>query len=360
MVQALLDKEPSVTKLLISVIPRPAAEAAREAIVQATKQLRDAIPYSAAPSAAAATTTRSQYAGVGIGGRAGAFDSNTASSSTSSVLGLTPGTGGFGALSLNIGTSGVDFGFGSPAPSTSREGAAGQRDAYVLSRLRPAIQAFVSTVHAYLPYFSLIPAPISLSSLQNKSTSSLAPGKPGETQAHPDETFVVLASLTNSILSLPSKVVTALNEQSTLPDRLIKEWKAWLDYLDEFVNVKGEMFSRDQARSWIHALDSFAQGNTVASSTAPGFGSSFAYGGSVGFGFGGSSSYAGSAWGTTASSGVGNWGSGGSLNDLSNNSTTPAHNLPELKNVRDEWVKRVGWLVGRQPPALGFEAMDEL
>jgi hypothetical protein len=355
MVQALLDKEPSVTKLLISVIPRPAAEAAREAIVQATKQLRDAIPYSAAQPAAPATT-RSQYAGVG--GRVGAFESNTASS-TSSVLGLTPGTSGFGALSLNIGTSGVDFGFGSPAPSTSREGAAGQRDAYVLSRLRPAIQAFVSTVHAYLPYFSLIPAPISLSSLQNKSTSSLAPGK-SETQAHPDETFVVLASLTNSILSLPPKVVTALNEQSTLPDRLIKEWKAWLDYLDESVNVKGEMFSRDQARSWIHALDSFAQGNTVASSTAPGFGSSFAYGGSVGFGFGGSSSYTGSGWSTTTSSGVGSWGSGSSSNDLSNNSTPPAHSLPELKNVRDEWIKRVGWLVGRQPPALGFEAMDEL
>jgi hypothetical protein len=348
MVQALLDKEPSITRLLISVIPRPAAEAAREAIVQATKQLRDAIPYSAAQPAAPATT-RSQY--VGIGGRASAFESNTTASSTSSVLGLNPGTSGFGALALNTGTGGVDFGFGSPAPSKSREGAAaGQRDAYVLSRLRPAIQAFVSTVHAYLPYFSLIPAPISLSSLQNKATS---PGKSGETQAHPDETFVVLASLTNSILTLPSKVVTALNEQSTLPDRLTKEWKAWLDYLDESVNVKGEMFSRDQARSWIHALDSFAQGNTVASSTAPGFGSSFAYGGSVGFGFGGSSSYAGSGWGPTGSSGVGSWGTG-------NSSTVPAHNLPELKNVRDEWVKRVGWLVGRQPPAAGFEAMDEL
>lgn len=355
MVQALLDKEPSITKLLISVIPRPSAEAAREAIVEATKQLRDAIPYSAAQSAAA-TTTRSLYAGVG--GRAGAFGSNAASS-TSSALGLTSGTDGFGALSLNTGTSGVDygFGFGSPVPSTFSQGGAGQRDAYVLSRLRPAIQSFVSTVHAYLPYFSMIPAPVSLSSLNNK----LAPTKSEETKPHPDEAFTVLATLTNSILSLPSKVVAALNEQSTLPERLIKEWKAWVDELDKSVNGTGEMYSRDQASSWINALDSFAMGNTVASSTAPGFGSSFAYSGSAGFGFGGSSSYASSGWGVSGSSGVGGWGSGApSSNNLSNNSTSATHNLPDLKNVRDEWVKRVGWLVGRQPPVLGFEAMDEL
>lgn len=358
MVQALLEKEPSITKLLISVIPRPSAEAAREAIVQATKQLRDAIPYSAAQSAASAA--RPQYAGVG--GRTLGTAHVPAASSTSSALGLTTGVSGFGALSLDTGSNGTDFNFGSSAPSTSAgTNSASQRDAYVMSRLRPAIQAFTSTVHAYLPYFSLIPAPVSLSSLQRKpSGSSLVSSKPNDQQPHPDETFIFLASLTNSILSLPSKVVSALNEQSSFPDRLMKEWKAWLDHLDVAVNTKGEMFSGDQARSWIHALDSFAMGNTVSTSTAPGFGSSFAYGGSsgfgAGFGFGGPSAPT-SGWGT--SSGAGGWGNASSTTNMSSR-ICPTNNLPELKNLRDAWVEKVGWLVGRQPPVPGFEAMDEI
>jgi hypothetical protein len=195
----------------------------------------------------------------------------------------------------------------------------------------------------------MIPAPVSLASLQAKVKPEEASQPP-----HPDETFAVLASLTNSLLSLPSKVVQALNEHSGLSERLMKEWKAWLDLLDESVNNKGDMFSGDQARCWIAALDAFAAGNTFASASGPGVSGGFGYGGFSGTGMGYGSSM---GWGT-ATPAVGGWGSAGIQN--ANSASTPTNNLPEMRAFRDAWVAKVGWLVGRQPPVLGFEAMDEL
>lgn len=192
----------------------------------------------------------------------------------------------------------------------------------------------------------MIPAPVSLASLQQAKPKSEddTPQYP-----HPDETFAVLASLTNSLISLPAKVVHALNEQSGLPERLSKEWKAWLDLLDENVNNKGEMFSGDQARCWIAALDAFATGNTFASASGPGVSGGFGYGG-TGMGM---MTY---GWGA-APPAMGGWGNASA-------SVTPVaattNNVPEMRAFRDAWVEKVGWLVGRQPPALGFEAMDEL
>jgi hypothetical protein len=367
MIQALLEKDPSVTKLLISVIPRPSADAACEAIRAATKKLRDSVPYSAAPPAAS-STMRAQYAGSS-GGRASPVSdaNNAAAASTSastgtSTLGLNIGNFGFGSLSLNSSAIGLDFGFGSPSsslPSTPPINAvqSSQRDAYVLSRLRPAIQEFISTVHAYLPYYSLLPSPTTLSALQNKASSS----EKAEEKPHPNETFMVLASLTNSIISLPSKVIIALNENSSLLERLMKEWEAWLTYLDDAVNVKGEMFSGDQARSWINALDAFSMGVASSSSSGFGFGGNTGFGsfGAASIGFGGSMSGV-SGWrAPSSSSSLGGW---GALAPTPNPSVTPelSHNLPEIKKFRDEWINRVGWLVGRQPPVGGFEAMDEL
>ena len=192
----------------------------------------------------------------------------------------------------------------------------------------------------------MIPAPVSLASLQQTKPKS----EEGTTQyPHPDETFAVLASLTNSIISLPAKVVHALNEQSGLPERLLKEWKSWLDLLDESVNNKGDMFSGDQARCWIAALDAFAAGNTFASASGPGVSGGFGYGG-----FSGTSSM-GYGWGGTLPV-VGGWG----VNVAPAAPIPTANNIPEMRAFRDAWVEKVGWLVGRQPPALGFEAMDEL
>ncbi|KAG8827966.1 hypothetical protein FRC17_007651 [Serendipita sp. 399] len=210
MVQALLEKEPSLTKLLISVIPRPTIDAAREAIVTASKKLRDSIPYSAASSAIASV----------------------------------------------------------PASTTART-----------------------------PYSS-----------------------------------------------------GGRNSPSMIGSRLMKEWNAWLDHLDEAVNKTGEMFSGEQARSWIHALDAFAAGGTLSYSSGPGIS------GSIGFGAlsgpGPSMSWGG--WGSASFSG--GW---GSFAPSMPRTAPPANNLPEMKDFRDLWVQKVGWLVGRQPPIPGFEAMDE-
>ncbi|CAG7850325.1 SubName: Full=Uncharacterized protein {ECO:0000313/EMBL:CCA70924.1} [Serendipita indica DSM 11827] len=324
MIQTLLEKDPSVTKLLISVIPRPSADMAREAIVQATKKLRDAVPYSAASSARSNGGASTSASALGLTSAGGNSLGLSASGSTSL---------GFGALSLGSSTIGLDFGFGPSAatPSANSAVSSGQRDAYVLDRLRPAIQDFLSTVHAYLPYFSLTVTPVTLSSLQDKPKPTLPPKE----QPHPNETFIVLSSLTNGLISLPPKAIAALKEQSTLVEKVVKEWEAWLDHLDTAVNQNGEMFSGEQARSWIQALDSFAAG-TAASS--------------VGFGVSSSSSFGG--WGSSSSS-LG-WGMSSKSASLSES------NVPEMKGIRDAWVRRVGWLVGRQPPVAGFDAMDEL
>jgi hypothetical protein len=196
----------------------------------------------------------------------------------------------------------------------------------------------------------MIPAPVSLASLQAKVKSE----EENPQGPHPEETFAVLASLTNSLVSLPSTVVQALNEHSGLPERLMKEWKAWLDMLDESVNKKGDMFSGDQARCWIAALDTFAAGNTFASASRPGISGGFGYSGFSGAGMG-----YGSSMGWSATPAVGGWGSA-SIQSTSSTVSTPANNMPEMRAFRDLWVEKVGWLVGRQPPAVGFEAMDEL
>ena len=329
MIQALLEREPSVTKLLMSVIPRPSAETAREAIVQATKKLRDAVPYSAASSVQRANGASTSTSALGLTSAGG--NSLGLSSSGSASL-------GFGTLSLGSSAIGLDFGFGGSTtttttqPSASSAGSSGQRDAYVLSRLRPAIQDFLSTVHAYLPYFSLTVAPVTLSSLQDKPKPAL----PLKEQPHPNETFIVLSSLTNGLVSLPPNAIAALKEQSTLIEKVVKEWEAWLDHLDTAVNQNGEMFSGEQAKSWIQALDSFAAG-TTASSGAFGVPSSSAFGG----------------WGSSSSSSFG-WGMSSKPTGASES------NVPEMKRIRDAWVRRVGWLVGRQPPFAGIDAMDEL
>lgn len=69
--------------------------------------------------------------------------------------------------------------------------------------------------------------------------------------------------------------------------RLLEEWKAWVDRVDEVVNREGGMFGQEEVRNWERGLDDFA--------AAKGYG------------------------------------------------------LEAMKEVRDRWVLKVGWLVGRQP-----------
>lgn len=73
----------------------------------------------------------------------------------------------------------------------------------------------------------------------------------------------------------------------TLFPRVLEEWNAWLEKVDDVVNRQGGMFGRETVESWERGLDGFAD--------AKGF------------------------------EGAG-----------------------MMRNVRDKWVQRVGWLVGRK------------
>lgn len=98
---SLITSQPHLKPVVLALIPRPTLETALQALQDAARKLRDAYPYSQAPTFAASTS--------------------------------------FG------------FGFGSPAPAPKPSG---MRDEYVLSRLRPPIAEFVSTAFSYLSYFS--------------------------------------------------------------------------------------------------------------------------------------------------------------------------------------------------------------
>lgn len=163
------------------------------------------------------------------------------------------------------------------------------REEYILSRLRPHVQDFVSACFSYLPYFSYSES----TSLAEPGTAHPAPHVQSHASAlqsqhkdksHPSETFLLLQALTSHIILQPPLTQSALLPQ--LLPRLLSEWKAWVDRVDHVVNREGGMFGHETVRSWERGLDDLAQAK----------------------------------------------GSG----------------LEAMRDVRDQWVSRVGWLVGRQ------------
>jgi hypothetical protein len=81
--------------------------------------------------------------------------------------------------------------------------------------------------------------------------------------------------------------------QLLLP-RLVGEWHSWVDNIDTIVNKEGRMFGSETVRGWERVLDELAGTRAVEISTA-------------------------------------------------------------MRPVRDKWVAKVGWLLGRHAP----QAMDE-
>ncbi|RDB29267.1 Tethering factor for nuclear proteasome STS1 [Hypsizygus marmoreus] len=184
------------------------------------------------------------------------------------------------------------FGFGKPsvAHNISAFGQAnhtnnsgGMRDSYILSRLRPYITEFVAACVSYLPYFSCLPAPTA-SSPSAPTTQSTALQSLHKDKLHPSETFSFLAAVTNHIISQPALTQASLGPL-ILP-RLAEEWKAWIMKVDETVNRQGGMFGSETVRSWERILDEMGDGKG-----------------------------------------------------------TEVSNM--MRNVRDLWVSKVGWLVGR-------------
>lgn len=103
-------------------------------------------------------------------------------------------------------------------------------------------------------------------------------------KSHPSETFLFLSALTTHITNQPP--LTQASLAPLLLPRLSKEWEAWVDRLDEIVNREGGMFGGETVRSWEKTLDEFAE------TRGP------------------------EGWGV-------------------------------MREVRDRWVGKVGWLVGR-------------
>ncbi|KLO14501.1 hypothetical protein SCHPADRAFT_996611 [Schizopora paradoxa] len=208
---SLLVTMPALKPTILSLIPRPTMQTAVAALNQAAKQLREAHPYSA-PSAQPSTSTS-----FGFGGQQLASRSNLSVPSSS--------------------------GFLRPSPSQN-----GMRDAYVISRLRPHVNDFVSTASSYMPYFSYL----------NDSSSKVqaAQGSKDKTTSHPTETFEFLSTLTSHLLSQPQLTQSLLLPQ-ILP-RLLQEWMAWVLRVDNYINKEAGMFGQDTAQGWIRALDQYA------------------------------------------------------------------------------------------------------
>ncbi|KAF5356179.1 hypothetical protein D9756_004138 [Leucocoprinus leucothites] len=210
---SLLKAHPSLKSTLLPLIPRPTLDTAIHALAQASRKLRDAYPYSNAPSF-----------------------SQTA------------------------------FGFGSRSQNTSASTYhhnGGMRDAYVISRLRPHITEFVAACTSYLPYFSCIPTSKQPTTTpqQQQQRQQVPPPLPSFAQlnkekSHPLESFTYLSAITQHIMDQPP--LTQVSIAPLLFSRLGDEWNAWVDKVDEIVNRQGGMFGIEQVRTWENALDSFA------------------------------------------------------------------------------------------------------
>ncbi|KAF9270142.1 hypothetical protein L218DRAFT_982778 [Marasmius fiardii PR-910] len=199
---SLVDQQPSLKPVVLSLIPRPTLETAVQALEASAKKLREAYPYS---------------------------NQTTFPPSSSAV--------GFG------------FGFGSGFNHPPNQQPGGMRDSYILSRLRPHITEFVNATTSYLPYFSLSSSSSGSSIQQSHSAFH-------RDKTLPAETFRFLYNLTSHIISQPS-----LTQSSLVPhllQRLSSEWIAWVDRVDVIVNQEGGMFGRETVEIWERGLEELA------------------------------------------------------------------------------------------------------
>jgi proteasome tether protein Cut8 len=172
----------------------------------------------------------------------------------------------------------------------------GMRDDYIISRLRPHVSDFVSSCMSYLPYFTCVPSSTQLSSLiPSTSQSHLATTIQSlhKDKFHPSETFLFLSAVTKHLIEQPPLTLSQLSP--LILGRLSEDWKMWVDKVDELVNRQGGMFGSETVRGWERGLDEMAAADAL---------------------------------------------------EVSN----------EMRAVRDSWVAKVGWLVGRTV----VQHMDEI
>ncbi|EIW86794.1 hypothetical protein CONPUDRAFT_134150 [Coniophora puteana RWD-64-598 SS2] len=76
-------------------------------------------------------------------------------------------------------------------------------------------------------------------------------------KASPTEAYAFLAALTSHILCQPP--LTQASLAPLLLPRLQQEWKAWVDRVDEYVNREGGMFGSETVKGWEKGLDEYAE-----------------------------------------------------------------------------------------------------
>jgi hypothetical protein len=104
-----------------------------------------------------------------------------------------------------------------------------------------------------------------------------------QNKLHPTQVFFFLCNLTSHVLSQPQLAQNGL--EPLLLSRLSEEWNAWVARVDAAVNQEGGMFGSETVRNWEQRLDEFAAKDSQ-------FGQA-------------------------------------------------------MRGIRDQWIARVGWLVGR-------------
>jgi Cut8, nuclear proteasome tether protein len=256
LLNSLIQSQPTLKPVILSLIPRPSLDTALQALSQSAKRLRDAYPYSNHPPSQISLTSA-----LGFGFGSNPISRPTSHSHSSSSL-------GFGSH-VPLHTLGV-------SSNTSSDTPGGMREEYIVSRLRPPINDFVASFQSYLPYFSQ-------RAFNSTPHSSGTPQPPRRDRCPPTETFLFLQSLTSHILAQPS--LTQVTLVPLILSRLLDEWKVWVEHVDEVVNRQAGMFGGETVRGWERVLDEFA--------------------------------------------------------DVKGNG------LEALREIRDSWIAKVGWLVGR-------------
>jgi hypothetical protein len=229
---------------------------------------------------------------------------------------------GFGASHPN--RTGISFGStlpGSSSSGSSKGGTSGVRDGYVQNRLRPVVAEFASTARSYLPYFTSeqqTSAPSAHSSSTSQSVAELA---------HPAETFTYLHAFTLHILRLsPQARGLILREHDALLVKAQGEWRAWLDRIDVHVNRSGGMFGSETVRTWERGLDELV----ALEHEIPALGEET------------------------------------DQSRASTSRTRPPQQQPDrpMRMLRDAWVAKVGWLIGRRivlsPDQFGMDEDEDL
>ncbi|KAG8856582.1 hypothetical protein FRB96_006342 [Tulasnella sp. 330] len=222
----------------------------------------------------------------------------------------------------NHNAASAGFGFGSSSSTAGNSvQPAGMRESYIRTRLRQPVRDFTKLFLSYMSYFSSTPTITStVNTNAGGSTQSSVVGlgaeplqkQPPTVPLHPTETFTFLHALTLQLLRLPPLTLAefARPSENIVFPRLQAEWTAWIQKIDDDVNKWGGMYRDEVVKGWERGLDELltAEESAVQQQNQPGVVSA-STGGYIG-----------------------------------------------IKAIRNSWVQRVGWLIGRRTTgSMGME-----